>query len=156
MKRRVEMVCHANHEAAVYGLTVNPHAKGAPCAACDASTDDGLNHPDHGIATMPGEDMREGTPPWRVGEDTSPGPNVSARWYVMAGSRLIAAHLTHDEAVRIVRAVNAHDALVAALSELVAEADEHPGWEGHPHANSVGFQMAREALAALRAAGEGV
>jgi hypothetical protein len=37
--------------------------------------------------------------------------------------------------------------LLEALTELVAEADDHPGWEGHAFSNSLGFQMARAAIA---------
>ena len=39
--------------------------------------------------------------------------------------------------------------LLAALEELVAEADNPHGWEGHPHAHTYGFQMARDILSKL-------
>lgn len=38
--------------------TVQARIRAAIAQAEEAETDDGLNHPDHGIATMPGEDMR--------------------------------------------------------------------------------------------------
>lgn len=45
------------------------------------------------------------------------------------------------------RLIAAAPELLFALRELVAEADEHPGWEGHPHADTAGFQFARAAIA---------
>lgn len=34
--------------------------------------------------------------------------------------------------------------MLHALRELVAEADEHPGWQGHPHSETYGFRLARD------------
>lgn len=39
--------------------------------------------------------------------------------------------------------------MLAALAELVAEADEHPGWEGHARPDTAGFQLARDVLRTL-------
>lgn len=43
------------------------HAHGGTGDCDDHDTDDGLNHPDHGIATMPGEDRRMETTAFRLG-----------------------------------------------------------------------------------------
>lgn len=40
--------------------------------------------------------------------------------------------------------------LLAAIEELVAEADNPYGWDGHPHPNTYGFQMARDILSKLK------
>jgi hypothetical protein len=40
--------------------------------------------------------------------------------------------------------------LLAALSELVAEADSPQGWDGHPHPHTYGFQMARDILSKMK------
>jgi hypothetical protein len=40
--------------------------------------------------------------------------------------------------------------LLAALDELVAEADSPQGWDGHPHSHTYGFQMARNILSKLK------
>lgn len=60
------------------------------------ATDEGLNHPDHGIATMPGEDGRtskdktQATPgPWHV-------ERQGFQWWVYAPSGEVAA-LSHGE-----------------------------------------------------------
>ena len=40
--------------------------------------------------------------------------------------------------------------LLAALNELVAEADSPQGWDGHAHPHTYGFQMARDILSKLK------
>ena len=51
--------------------------------------------------------------------------------------------IDHPDAILIAAAPD----LLDALRELVAEADEPVGWEGHKHPHSVGFTMARAAIA---------
>jgi hypothetical protein len=53
---------------------------------------------------------------------------------------------SEENAAFIVRACNAYDDMLAALEELVEEADDHPGWEGHKYGNTLGFQWARAAI----------
>lgn len=52
-----------------------------------------------------------------------------------------------DEDWANARLIEAAPDMLEALRELVAEADEHPGWEGHQFKNTAGFNMAREAIA---------
>lgn len=87
-----------------------------------------LGYTGHGIYAA-----RPGGEPWEtVWLGQAHGVHVRVPLeYVEANARLLAA---------------APD-MLQALCELVAEADEHPGWEGHPHAHTVGFEMARAAIA---------
>lgn len=45
------------------------------------------------------------------------------------------------------RLIAAAPDLLAALAELVAEADAPHGWEGHKNSQTYGFKLAREAIA---------
>jgi len=49
------------------------------------------------------------------------------------------------------RLIAAAPDLLEALEELLAEADNPVGWEGHPHSDTTGFQFARDAVKKARA-----
>ena len=46
------------------------------------------------------------------------------------------------------RLIAAAPQMLQALEELVAEADNPVGWDGHPHNETAGFQFARDAIRA--------
>lgn len=86
--------------------------------------------------------MSQHTPgPWTVESDqttvsmggqcviVAPAPDTASREECIANARLIAAA----------------PELYRALRELIAEADDHPGWEGHK-SQTLGFEWARDAV----------
>jgi hypothetical protein len=81
---------------------------------------------DHDTNTMVIESLEAGTP-----------------WHELAVVRSTIGQRVDPANARLIAA--APD-LLAALGELVAEADEHPGWEGHDP-DTFGFDLARAAIA---------
>ena len=56
-----------------------------------------------------------------------------------------------DQSEIIARLIAAAPDMLQALEELLAEADNPVGWEGHPHSDTTGFQFARDAVKKARA-----
>jgi hypothetical protein len=92
----------------------------------------------------------EHTPtPWTEENGTIYGPD-DLDYVAIDGASIVSEHVLKANAEHIVRAVNSHERLIQALSELVAEHDvsnENIPMGYGPKPDTFGIELARAALA---------